>query len=62
MSIQLIVYLAGVVVLGLVQAPVKAAIDNSVLFVLAAIAYLLLLRFLGYYLTKLWSRRSQTPS
>ncbi len=62
MSIQWIIYLAGVVVLGLFQAQAKAAIDNGVLFVLAVLAYLVLLRLLGYYLTKLWDSRTQTPS
>ena len=62
MSIRWIVYLAGIVALGLFQAQLKAAIDNGVLFVLAVLAYLILLRLLGYYLTRLWDRRAQAPS
>ena len=56
------VYLVGVIVLGIFYAPVKSALDGGVLFVLAVVAYLLVVRMIGYGLRRyLQARRNIRP-
>ncbi|OHC25896.1 MAG: hypothetical protein A3J25_10035 [Pseudomonadales bacterium RIFCSPLOWO2_02_FULL_63_210] len=57
MTKQSIVYLAGVVLLGLLYVPLKAATGGGVWFFLVAIGYLALLRLIGYGVTKRWPDR-----
>ena len=42
-----IVYLVGVILLGLGYYPIRHAVDNDILFVALAITYLIALRFIG---------------
>lgn len=51
-SRQFIVYLVGVVLLGLLYEPVKAALGGQWLFVGCVFAYLLALRLLGNLIAK----------
>ena len=47
-----IVYLVGVVLLGLFYEKVKRETGGGALFVAAAVAYLLMLRFIGFLVEK----------
>jgi len=49
---EIIVYLIGVSLLGVVYQPVKAALGGGVLFVSAVVGYLLLLRLIGFGLRR----------
>lgn len=53
MNIQLVVYFIGVFVLGLFYSQLKAVTGGGIWFVLSAIGYLLMLRLVGYGITKL---------
>jgi len=46
------VYIFGVIVLGIFYAPVESALGGGVLFVLAVVVYLLMLRLIGYGLRR----------
>jgi VIT1/CCC1 family predicted Fe2+/Mn2+ transporter len=50
---QFIVYLVGVVMLGLFYAPLKSALGGQWLFLLSVVGYLLALRLLGVWVAKL---------
>ena len=52
-----IVYLIGVVLLGLGYYPIRRALDNDVLFVGLALAYLVALRFIGAAWERMKSRQ-----
>ena len=54
MTKQGLVYLLGVVIFGLTYYPVRQAIGNDLLFVVAALVYLAALRIIGL----LWERAS----
>jgi O-antigen/teichoic acid export membrane protein len=60
MKVQLVIYFIGVFVLGWFNASLKAATGGGVWFVLAAIAYLLVLRLIGYGVERLM--RSSAPT
>ena len=45
---EIVVYLVGVVLLGVFYQPVKSALGGGVPFVSVVIGYLLLLRLIGY--------------
>ena len=45
---EIVVYLVGVVLLGVFYQPVKSALGGGVLFVSVVVGYLLLLRLIGY--------------
>lgn len=49
---EIVVYLVGVILLGIFYQPVKVALGGGVLFVLVVIVYLLLLRLIGYGLRR----------
>jgi hypothetical protein len=49
---QSIVYLVGVILLGLFYGPVKSALGGQWLFLLAVVCYLLALRLLGAWVAK----------
>jgi len=44
---EIIVYLVGVTLLGVVYQPVKTVLGDGVLFVSAVVGYLMLLRLIG---------------
>jgi hypothetical protein len=50
-----IVYLLGVVLFGLLYFPLRRAVGNDVVFLMAALAYLIALRFIGW----LWERTAE---
>lgn len=56
-SPQFVVYLVGITVFGLFYNHVKAALDNGGMLLLSAIAYALVLRFLGYLLARMLKRK-----
>ncbi len=62
MTKQFAVYLAGLVILGLLYVPLKAATGGGIWFLLTAIGYVALLRLLGYAITKRWPNRTQDQS
>ena len=49
---EFVVYRVAVIVLGIFYAPVKSALGGGVLFVLAVVAYLLVVRLTGYGLRR----------
>ena len=57
-SPQIIVYCAGIVLLGLFYGQVKAAVGGGVLFLATAIAYLVVLRLIGLLLARVFARRA----
>ncbi len=52
------VYLLGVILLGAFYYPLKAALGGGVLFVLAVVVYLLLVRLAGYGLRRYIAARN----
>lgn len=56
-SPEFVVYLAGVALLGLLYEPVKRALGGGGLFALSAIAYLLVLRLLGWLVARAWNTK-----
>ena len=54
---QFIVYLVGIVLLGLFYAPLKSALGGQWLFLLSVVGYLLALRLLGLWVAKLRRKR-----
>ena len=56
---EFLVYLVGVAILGLSQAYVRAAVGSDVLSFLLAIAYLLVLRAIGWGLSRVLAKRQQ---
>ncbi|MEL1264976.1 hypothetical protein [Pseudoxanthomonas putridarboris] len=58
MNIQLAVYFIGVFVLGLFYNQLKLATGGGFWFVLTAIGYLLVLRLIGYGITRLIQARA----
>ena len=54
---QFIVYLVGVVLLGLFYAPVKSALGGQWLFLLSVVGYLLALRLLAAWVGKVRRQR-----
>ena len=59
MTKQGIVYLVGVVLLGLLYAPLKITTGGGIWFFLTAIWYLGLLRLIGYGIAKRWPDRME---
>jgi hypothetical protein len=57
MSLQWLIYLAGVIVFSYFYAPFKAATGSGVWFVLAAAGYLVALRGLGYVVGQVYGKR-----
>ncbi len=55
-SPQFIVYLVGIIMLGLFYAPVKSALGGQWLFLLTVVGYLLALRLIGA-----WAAKVRTP-
>jgi hypothetical protein len=53
--VEALVYLAGIVVLALIQAKVRAVLGDGWSFA-AVIAYLVSLRLVGNQLSKVWAR------
>jgi len=51
-NVEFIVYLAGVVLLGLFYYPLKAAIQPPWLFVVVAVGWVLALRVIGRFMKK----------
>jgi predicted ABC-type exoprotein transport system permease subunit len=58
---QFLVYLVGIIVLGLLYVPMKSALGGQWLFVLAVVCYLLALRLLGFWLAKARLKRDAKP-
>ena len=58
---QFIVYLIGIVLLGLFYGPVKSALGGEWLFLLAGVSYLLALRLLGAWIAKVRRQREVKP-
>jgi hypothetical protein len=56
-SPQFIIYLVGVAVLGLLFAPVKAALGGRWLFLLSVVGYLVALRLLGVWVAKVRAQK-----
>ncbi len=56
---QFIIYLVGVLLLGLAYAPVKSALGSELLFLGCAVAYLLGLRLLGGFVARTLVARKQ---
>ena len=52
LNVQFVIYLVGIVLLGLLYAPVKDVLGGQWLFLFAVIGYLLALRLLGVWVTK----------
>ena len=46
------IYLLGVILLGVFYYPLKAALGGGALFVLAVVAYLIVVRLIGYGLRR----------
>jgi hypothetical protein len=53
MSIQWVVYFAGIFALGLIYQPLKSVTGGGLWFFLAAVAYLGVLRLIGYVIARL---------
>ena len=62
MNIQLTVYFIGVFVLGLFYGQLKSATGGGFWFVLLAIGYLLVLRLIGYGITRLIRVRTSSDN
>ena len=58
MTKQGIVYLVGIVILGLFYEPLKAATGGRIWFVLVVVGYLTILRVIGYGLAKCWPEQT----
>lgn len=58
---QFIVYLVGVILLGLFYGPAKSALGGEWLFLLAVVGYLLALRLLGAWAAKARRQREVEP-
>jgi hypothetical protein len=58
-SSQFVIYVVGVVLLGLFYAPLKAALGGEWLFLLCVVGYLLALRLLGVCVTKLRAHKER---
>lgn len=57
LSPQFIVYLVGVVALGLLYAPVKSALGGQWLFLLSVVGYLWALRLVGVWAAKVRTQK-----
>lgn len=57
LNVQFVIYLLGIVLLGLFYAPVKAALGGQWLFLLSVIGYLLVLRFLGVLVANIRTKK-----
>jgi len=55
-----VVYLVGIFLLGTCYYQVKEALGGGVLFVIAAIIYLAVLRLIGDFVAKKWHGRKST--
>jgi len=59
MSTQFLVYLVGVVILGIFYAPLKSATGGGVWFVLCAVIYLFFVRIVGHFISKYVSKGNE---
>lgn len=59
MTKQGIVYLVGVVILGLFYESLKTATGGRIWFILSVVGYLAILRIIGYGLAKRWPERTE---
>ena len=55
-----VVYLIGIFLFGLFYEQIKTALGGGILFVIVALGYLLVLRFVGDYLSKKWLEHKKT--
>ena len=58
-SPQMMVYLVGIVGLGLFYEPIKSALGGKWVFLLAATAYLVVLRLIGSWIARSMATRGQ---
>ena len=56
-SPQFVVYLLGVAVLGFFYETIKGALGSQWLFVVGVACYLFALRFIGAWVTSVWTQR-----
>ena len=56
-SRQFLIYLVGILVLGVFYGPVKSALGSQWLFLLAVVGYLSALRLLGVWVARARSQR-----